>query len=143
MREDQSHDGDDSESPQNDAVIDDSVENYERFVAEEVEEEPGDEDEEEDDEGDGVPEEAEEEDEEDKHRVVHAEVAEVALDSDGGFAKGVGAREAGEGLNELEPWAARGEEGLGRGPGAREWFGHGGGEGGGGGWECAVAGWRM
>ncbi|KAB2636788.1 E3 ubiquitin protein ligase DRIP2-like [Pyrus ussuriensis x Pyrus communis] len=143
VREDQSHDGDDSESPQNDAVIDDSVENYERFVAEEVEEEPGDEDEEEDDEGDGVPKEAEEEDEEDKHRVVHAEVAEVALDSDGGFAKGVGAREAGEGLNELEPWAARGEEGLGRGPGAREWFGHGGGEGGGGGWECAVAGWRM
>ncbi|CAN6553950.1 unnamed protein product [Malus baccata var. baccata] len=118
VRENQSHDGDDGENPQNDAVVDDSVENYERFVAEEVEEEPGDEDEEEDNEGDWVPEEAEEEDKEDEHRVVYAEVAEVALDSDGGFADSVGAREAREGIDELEPWAARGEEGLGRGSGA-------------------------
>lgn len=60
-----------------------------------------------------MPEETDEEDEEDGHGVVHPEVVEVALDSDCGLAQRAGSREAGKGLDELEPWAARGEEGLG------------------------------
>lgn len=67
-----------------------------------------------------MPQQTEEEDEEDDHGVVDAEVAEVALDSDCGVAEGVRAREAVEGLDELEPWAALGEEGLGRFSGTKE-----------------------
>ena len=105
----QSDDGDDREEAENEAVVDGAVEDEERRVAEEVEEAPGDEDEKEDNHGDRVPEEAEEEDEEDDERVVHAEVAQVALYADAGFAQRAGAREGGKRLDELPPWATRGE----------------------------------
>ncbi|KAL6214614.1 hypothetical protein ACLB2K_014046 [Fragaria x ananassa] len=118
VSEDEGDNGDEGEDGEDDAVVDDPVEEDEGPVAEEVEEEPGDEDEEEDDEGDGVPEEAEEEDEEDGHGVVDAEVVQVALDAERGRAEREGAREAGDGLDELEPWAARGEVGAGDAPGA-------------------------
>lgn len=107
--EHQSDDGDDSEEAENEAVVDCAVEDDDRRVAEEVEEAPGDEDEKEDNHGDRVPEEAEEEDEEDDDRVVHAEVAQVALYADAGFAQRVGAREGGKRLDELPPWATRRE----------------------------------
>nr|POE67615.1 hypothetical protein CFP56_45902 [Quercus suber] len=92
-----SDNGDDGEQGQDDAVIDNDVEEEEWTVAEEVEERPSNEDGEKDNHGDQVPKEAE---------------IKVALDASGGFAECVRACEGGERLDELAPWMARGEDGA-------------------------------
>lgn len=102
-----SNDGEHKESDDDDAVVEVAAEEFDGTVTEEEEEEPGDEDGKEDDEGERMPQETEEEDQEDDGGVVHAEVVEVALQAESGFAEGVRAREGVEG-EEFAPWTARG-----------------------------------
>ncbi|KAK9291814.1 hypothetical protein L1049_019764 [Liquidambar formosana] len=106
-----------AEHKQRNSIINRAVKDHDRAVAEEVEEEPSDEDDEEDDHRHGVIYEAEEEYEEDYHGVVYPEVEEVSLEAGHGISIVAGARERGE-VEEFAPWAAGGDDGLGRGPGA-------------------------
>lgn len=76
-----SNNGNDAKNAQHNFIIERLVEENERLVAEEVEEQPGDEDEEEHDDRDRVPEQAEEDDDEHHEGVIDAEVVDVLADS--------------------------------------------------------------
>lgn len=76
-----SDDGKNAQNPQNNFIIERLVEENERLVAKEVEEQPSDEDEQEDDDRNRVPEQAEEDDDEHGQGVINAEVVDVLADS--------------------------------------------------------------
>lgn len=102
MREHERDDCDNSKRHQNDSVINLPVEDDDRIVAEEIEEEPGDEHDQEHDHRDRMPQEAEEDDKEDDDGVIDAEVAEIEVDSGSSVGEAVGAAEGG-GVGELAP----------------------------------------
>lgn len=78
------------------------MEDHDRIVTEEVEEEPGNENDEEDDHRDRMPQEAQEDDQEDDQSVIDAVIAEIGVDSGSSLGEAVGSGEGGE-ISEFAP----------------------------------------
>ncbi|KAF5442052.1 hypothetical protein F2P56_018806 [Juglans regia] len=84
-----------SQNTKHNPVVQGSIEEDDRSVSIEVEEEPGDKYNEKDNHGDGLPQQAEVEDEEHGHDVVDSEMVEVPSDAGNGVLVGVWEREGG------------------------------------------------